>query len=104
MIRPACALASLLARAAPAFSADPPKVAREEIEWLDVWVPGNGNKELPRVLLIGDSITRGYYTGVADKLYSVRRRMIHSSVARIGISGEPAFRRSYLRWLGSRSR
>jgi hypothetical protein len=62
------ALASLLACAAPAPCSDPPKVVREEIEWLDVWVPGNSNKDLPRVLLVGDSIARGYYAGAADKL------------------------------------
>jgi cyclophilin family peptidyl-prolyl cis-trans isomerase len=45
-----------------------PRVVREEIEWLDVWVPGNGNASLPKVLLIGDSIARGYYAGVEDRL------------------------------------
>lgn len=46
---------------------DPPRVVRESIEWLDVWVPGN-NTDKPKVLLIGDSITRGYYQSVADAL------------------------------------
>ncbi|MBN9121823.1 MAG: SGNH/GDSL hydrolase family protein [Planctomycetes bacterium] len=49
-------------------AADPPRVVRENIEWLDVWVPGNNEKDRPRVLLIGDSITRGYYKVVEDKL------------------------------------
>jgi hypothetical protein len=49
-------------------AADPPRVVREDIEWLDVWVPGNNATGLPRVLLVGDSITRGYYQGVADRL------------------------------------
>src|SRR2546423_800188 len=62
------AAASLLALAPPAPAADPPKVVREDIEWLDVWVPGNNAKGLPRVLLVGDSIARGYYPGVADRL------------------------------------
>lgn len=35
-------------------------IVREEIEWLDVWVPGNSNTTLPKVLLIGDSMARGY--------------------------------------------
>ena len=43
-------------------------MVRENIEWLDVWVPGNAVKDQPRVLLIGDSITRGYYKTVEDKL------------------------------------
>ena len=33
-----------------------------------MWVPGNGVKDQPRVLLIGDSITRAYYKTVEDKL------------------------------------
>ncbi len=45
-----------------------PQAIREEIEWLNVWVPGNSVKGLPRVLLIGDSITQGYYKDVADRL------------------------------------
>ena len=43
-------------------------MVRENIEWLDVWVPGNNVTDRPRVLLIGDSITRGYYKAVEDKL------------------------------------
>ncbi|MFT3880965.1 MAG: SGNH/GDSL hydrolase family protein [Gemmatales bacterium] len=44
------------------------RIVREEIEWLDVWVPGNSNKTLPKVLLIGDSMARGYYKEVEEKL------------------------------------
>ena len=55
--------------AASLASADsPPRVVRENIEWLDVWIPGNNVKDQPRVLLIGDSITRGYYKTVEDTL------------------------------------
>ncbi|MDB5309032.1 MAG: hypothetical protein JWO38_3234 [Gemmataceae bacterium] len=68
MTRQLLAVASALALAQAAPAADPPRVVREEIEWLDVWVPGNGTRDLPRVLLVGDSITRGYYQGVADRL------------------------------------
>ncbi|MGH9576593.1 MAG: sulfatase, partial [Terriglobales bacterium] len=46
----------------------PSEVVREEIEWLNMWLPGNSVKDLPRVLLIGDSITQGYYQEVADRL------------------------------------
>ena len=35
-------------------------VVREDIEWLDVWLPNTNGHDLSRVLLIGDSITRGY--------------------------------------------
>lgn len=51
-----------------ALAGDAPCIVREEIEWLDVWVPGNSNKTLPRVLLIGDSMARGYYKEVEEKL------------------------------------
>lgn len=43
-------------------------IVREEIEWLDVWIPGNSNTQLPKVLLVGDSITRGYYGAVETAL------------------------------------
>lgn len=36
------------------------EVKRESIEWLDVWLPNSNDHALPRVLLMGDSITRGY--------------------------------------------
>jgi len=71
---------------APAANA--PRIVREEIEWLDVWVPGNSVKNLPRVLLIGDSITRGYYKEVEDRLKG------KVTVARLTTSkslGDPAF-------------
>jgi len=41
---------------------------RESIEWSDIWVPHADEDALPRVLLAGDSITRGYYDGVAKAL------------------------------------
>lgn len=44
------------------------KVAREFIEWSDVWLPGADKTDLPHVLLIGNSITRGYYAKVEQSL------------------------------------
>jgi len=44
------------------------QVSREDIEWLDVWLPHTNDHKLPRVLLIGDSITRGYYPDVEKAL------------------------------------
>lgn len=41
---------------------------RESIEWLDVWMPNTNDSALPRILLIGNSITRGYYTEVQKAL------------------------------------
>ncbi len=60
--------AAFLFAAQAATAADPPRVVRENIEWLDVWVPGHTITDQPRLLLIGDSITRGYYNTVEAKL------------------------------------
>lgn len=46
-------------------SADEP--VRERIEWIDIWVTNAHKDDLPRVLLVGDSITRGYF-GDTEKL------------------------------------
>jgi hypothetical protein len=43
-----------------AAAAAPKHIVRENIEWLDVWMPNTNDHDLPRVLLIGDSIVRGY--------------------------------------------
>jgi hypothetical protein len=59
---------------APFASADEP--VRERIEWIDIWVTDADKSELPRVLLVGDSITRGYFGAVekhlAGKAYCAR--------------------------------
>ena len=41
---------------------------RERIEWADIWVTDADKDDLPRVLLIGDSITRGYFGEVEKHL------------------------------------
>ena len=41
---------------------------RERIEWADIWVTDAEKEDLPRVLLIGDSITRGYFGEVEKHL------------------------------------
>ncbi len=54
---------------APGAPADPPsRVYRERIEWINVWIPDATVNLLPRVLLVGDSITQGYYGKVAGLL------------------------------------
>src|SRR5262245_13197460 len=58
------ALASDSAAAEP--KAVPP--AREFIEWCDIWISHANETNLPRVLLIGDSITRDYYSEVEKRL------------------------------------
>jgi hypothetical protein len=45
----------------------PPPV-KESIEWCDIWVSHADETNLPRVLLIGDSITRAYYPEVEKRL------------------------------------
>ena len=59
--------------------ATPPNVppsSREFIEWCDIWISHANETNLPRVLLIGDSITRDYYPEVekhlAGKAYVAR--------------------------------
>jgi len=51
------------ANASPADS----YTGRENIEWSDIWLPHTTEHALPRVLLIGDSITRNYYP-IVEKL------------------------------------
>ncbi|MFP4192527.1 MAG: SGNH/GDSL hydrolase family protein [Candidatus Hydrogenedentota bacterium] len=43
-------------------------VEREDIEWCDIWIPSASDNDKPRVLLIGDSITNGYYDSVNNQL------------------------------------
>lgn len=42
--------------------------AKESIEWCDIWISHANETNLPRVLLIGDSITRAYYPQVEKNL------------------------------------
>jgi len=42
--------------------------SHESIEWCDIWISHANETNLPRVLLIGDSITRDYYPGVEKHL------------------------------------
>ena len=45
-----------------------PPSAHESIEWCDIWISHANETNLPRVLLIGDSITRAYYPEVEKRL------------------------------------
>jgi hypothetical protein len=55
----------LTARAMPV---NYPPAGRESIEWCDLWISHADETNLPRVLLIGDSITRAYYSDVEKDL------------------------------------
>ena len=48
--------------------AAPRPSALESIEWCDIWISHANETNLPRVLLIGDSITRAYYPEVEKHL------------------------------------
>jgi alpha-L-fucosidase len=43
-------------------------VQYEPTEWTNVWIPSATKNDLPRVLLIGNSITQSYYSFVEDSL------------------------------------
>ena len=76
----------LLLSSASAWAEERP-VRREAIEWCDAWMPHMNDRDLPRVVLIGDSITRGYYPAVEQNLAG------KAYVARITTSkaiGDPA--------------
>src|SRR5882724_967863 len=60
----AAGFASSVAVAKP--DAAPP--AHESIEWCDIWISHANETNLPRVLLIGDSIARDYYPEVEKRL------------------------------------
>jgi len=45
-----------------------PQVRLERIEWSDVWVVDADRDDLPKVLLVGDSIVKGYYDQVEEAL------------------------------------
>jgi hypothetical protein len=57
-----------LASLADAQTSNFPPMARESIEWCDIWISHANETNLPRVLLIGDSITRAYYPEVEKHL------------------------------------
>jgi hypothetical protein len=57
---------SVMNLTAAGSNAAPP--ARESIEWCDIWISHANETNLPRVLLIGDSIARDYYPEVEKHL------------------------------------
>ncbi len=60
----AVSVAINLAGAAPKTT----PLSRESIEWCDIWISHANETNFPRVLLIGDSITRDYYPEVEKRL------------------------------------
>jgi GDSL-like Lipase/Acylhydrolase family len=62
------ALAICFTLMAGAQPANYPPASREPIEWCDIWISHANETNLPRVLLIGDSIARAYYPEVEKNL------------------------------------
>lgn len=62
------AFVSCLLMAGHAAPVGTPSFSRESIEWCDIWISHADETNLPRVLLIGDSISRDYYPGVEKRL------------------------------------
>ena len=62
------AVLAILAQCFENLPARADEIKREGIEWCDVWITHGKEKALPRVLLIGDSVTRAYYGQVEKKL------------------------------------
>jgi GDSL-like Lipase/Acylhydrolase family len=58
----------LLVSSRKAEADDYPPSSKESIEWCDIWISHADETNLPRVLLIGDSITRAYYPAVEKRL------------------------------------
>jgi lysophospholipase L1-like esterase len=65
---------------------DSSEICRESIEWCDIWVTQAKGGDLPRALLVGDSITRSYYQAVAD---SLRGRYACARLATSKCVGDP---------------
>ena len=55
------------------------KTAKEDIEWLRVWCEETNETKLPRVALIGDSITEGYFRLVQKALKGVAFFLIRTA-------------------------
>jgi hypothetical protein len=69
MMRTVFVLATVLGVFANIGLAAEPTVKREDIEWTNLWIPHlSKSADLPRVLLVGDSICNAYYDGVAKEL------------------------------------
>lgn len=66
MIRTLVCLSLVLITRSTLSEVAPP--SREGIEWCDIWISNANKTNLPRVLLVGDSIARGYYSAVEQRL------------------------------------
>ena len=68
-MRTSCVIALTVVFALACIADSPaPQVRLERIEWSDVWVVDADRDDLPKVLLVGDSIVKGYYDHVEKAL------------------------------------
>ena len=65
-----------------------PEANRENTEWTDIWLTNCKKNDKPHVLLVGDSITKGYYDGVTKKL---KGKAYTGRLATSLCAGDPAF-------------
>ena len=78
---------SMIVLVASLCAAEPARSISEAVDWLEVRVNAADDTSLPRVLLVGDSITGGYFPGVVNELKG------RANVARFASSrglGDPA--------------
>ena len=59
---------SMIVLVASLCAAEPARSISEAVDWLEVRVNAADDTSLPRVLLVGDSITGGYFPGVVNEL------------------------------------
>ena len=86
MTRALAILIALLASAQCVQAQEKPM--RERIEWCNIWVTGANQDDLPRVLLIGDSIVMGYSPVVEKQL---KGKAHCARLATSKCAGDPAF-------------
>jgi len=92
--------AVILAAIAGAAVAQPPLPATEKIEWTWSDRPEKPVAELPNILLVGDSITRGYYPAVAAELKGFANVYLFASSACSGDPRLPGQLRTYFKMMG----
>lgn len=68
MIKSILVTTALVATALIPVSAPADDIVHEKYEWSDMWVVNADAEAGPRVLLVGDSIVKGYYGGVEKNL------------------------------------
>lgn len=64
------------------------RIERESVEWCDIWVPSPCSTNRPRVLFVGDSITKDYYGSVCEQ---IGERAVCVKFATSSSVADPAF-------------